>query len=77
MAISAIDKELLSYFIKLDEEQKKSLLQLIKTFVGNNEAAPDIMGSERYNNELVEGLRQAERGEYITLEDLEKEMGSW
>jgi len=33
MAISALDKELLGYFTRLNEPQKRSLVEMIKTFI--------------------------------------------
>lgn len=42
MAISAIDKELMRYFTRLDEAQKKSLLEMIKSFLKVNDSGEAI-----------------------------------
>lgn len=77
MNISAIDKELLKSFIQLDESQKKSLLQLINSFLKNDTMLDQRVSVEHYNCELDEVLKSALNGEFITIEDLEKEMKSW
>ena len=77
MAISATDKELLKYFSRLDEPQKRSLLELIKTFLGSGKEQSERASLEQYNREIDEAMQRVERGEYTTLEDLEREMQSW
>lgn len=77
MSFSAIDKELLKYFTQLDESQKKSLLELIKTFLKGNKRNPERINLEQYNHELDEARRRISNGEFTTLDELEKEMQSW
>jgi hypothetical protein len=77
MAVSAIDKELLKYFTQLDEPQKKSLLELIKTFLKAGEEPMGRVSLAQYNRELDEAMERISRGEFTTLEALEKEMQSW
>jgi hypothetical protein len=77
MAISTTDKELLGYFSQLDEPQKKSLLELIKTFLKSGSPAMDRMTVKQYNQELDEAMKRIEKGEFTTLEALEKEMQLW
>lgn len=78
MAISTIDKEFLKYFTQLNEPQKKSLLALIQTFLqGDKGAVGERISVEQYNRELDEAMERVSRGEFTTLEALEKEMQSW
>ncbi len=77
MAISTTDKELLGYFSQLDESQKKSLLELIKTFLKSGSSAMDRMTVKQYNQELDEAMKRIEKGDFTTLEALEKEMQLW
>ncbi|HRE50825.1 MAG TPA: hypothetical protein PK339_05370 [Flavitalea sp.] len=77
MAISATDKELLIYFSQLDEPQKKSLLKLIKTFLKPGNPLMESTTVKQYNQELDEALKRIEKGEFTTLEALEKEMQLW
>ncbi|MBX9783615.1 MAG: hypothetical protein K2X48_10010 [Chitinophagaceae bacterium] len=76
MAISVIDKELLKYFTQLDEEQKQSLLELIKTFIKPNKQAPKT-SIEEYNKELDAAMERINNGQFTTLEELENEMKTW
>lgn len=75
--VNVLDKELIEYFTKLDEPQKKSLLELIKSFLNTSGDAlkPDTL--EQYNKELDEAMQRMINGEFTTLEELEKEMKSW
>lgn len=77
MSFSAIDKELLKYFTQLDELQKKSLLELIKTFLKGNRNEPERISLEQYNHELDEAMKRISNGEFTTLDEFEKEMQSW
>lgn len=76
MAISPIDKELLKYFARLNDWQKKSLLELIKTFLeGRDELGGQTI--DQYNLELDRAIERIGKAEFISLEDLEREMKSW
>ncbi len=77
MAISTIDKELLKYVTQLNELQKKSLLELIRTFLQADKSGQESISVEQYNQELDEAIQRVSRGEFTTLEALEKEMKSW
>lgn len=77
MSFSTTDKELLKYFTQLDESQKKSLLELIRTFLKGNSNESERINIEQYNRELDEALERISNGEFTTIEDLEKEMQSW
>jgi hypothetical protein len=76
MAISPIDKELLRYFVQLNDFQKKSLLEFIKSFLKNE----DMLGGQtidQYNQELDQAMERISRSEFTSLEMLEREMKSW
>jgi nucleoid-associated protein YejK len=75
MAIKAIDREFLKYFLQLNDHQKKSLLQFMQAFIDKDMHIPSTL--EEYNHDIDYALKQVDRGEYTTLEELEKEMQSW
>jgi hypothetical protein len=77
MNISAIDRELLKYVTQMDELQKRSLLELIKTFLNKKEAAAETTSLQQYNQELEAAMERISKGTFTSLEDLEKEMQSW
>jgi hypothetical protein len=74
---SALDKELIHYFTRLNEPQKKSLLEMMKSFLRLGDEQMQPVTTEQYNKDLDEAMERINRGEFITLEDLEKEMQSW
>ncbi len=74
---SVLDKELIHYFTRLDEPQKKSLLEMMKSFLkpGGDEREP--VSLVQYNRELDEAMERISKDGFSTLEELEKEMQSW
>ena len=73
---NAIDREMYAYFMQLNDAEKKSVVELLKTFMRGRKDQPNIT-IEQYNKELDEAMARVEQGEYTTFEDLEKEMKSW
>lgn len=74
---SVLDKELIQYFTKLDDPQKKSLLEMIKSFLDTSRDILKPATIEQYNKELDEAMQRMSNGEFTTLEELEKEMELW
>lgn len=74
---NVLDKELIQYFTKLDEPQKKSLLEMIKSFLRTPGETLNPVTVEQYNKELDEAMQRMNDGEFTTLDELEKEMQSW
>ena len=72
--VSEVDKELIRYFIHLTEPQKQSLLQLIKTFMKPGIRPIEKVTVEQYNKELDDAMTRMNKGDFTTLEELEKEM---
>lgn len=71
-----IENEMLNYFTQLDESEKKSVVQLLKTFIKNRRQDKSI-SIEEYNQELLDAEAEFERGEYITHEQLLKSIKAW
>lgn len=74
---SVLDKELIKYFVRLTDPQKKSLLEVMKSFLTANDETTKRITLEEYNHELDEAMKRISRGEFTTLEQLEKEMQAW
>jgi len=74
---NAIDREMFAYFMQLDEAEKKSVVELLKTFMKNRKGQTDRISIGQYNKDIDEAMEQVSKGEYTTFEDLEKEMRSW
>lgn len=61
----------------LDQGQKKSLLAMIKSFLKQRNVPEERTTIEQYNKDLEEAEAEFERGEYITHEELLKQMKQW
>lgn len=77
MATQVIDQQMVECFMQLNNAEKKSVVQLIKTFLKARNDSPGRISIEEYNKELDEAERQIEAGNFTTQEDLEKEMETW
>jgi len=77
MTTSAIDRELIYYFMQLDDQQKKSLLEMIKTFLNPADKQPSGINIEEYSNELLKAEAGYERGGYILQEEMLKQIDKW
>ncbi len=73
----ALERELLEYILQLDEAEKKSVLQMLKTFLkGRGKKLPPI-SIEQYNKEIDEAIARVEAGEYYTHEEAERMAKDW
>ena len=73
MAASSLDIELSKYWSLLSPAQKKSLLEVIKSFV----QSPDRISLEQYNQELAEAESEYQAGNHITSEEMLKLIRQW
>ncbi len=73
----ALEQELFQYFLQLDDAEKKSVLQMLKTFVEGREKKASRISIEEYNQELQEAEAEYERGEYTTHEEFVKQIKKW
>jgi len=77
MVTKSFDAEINKFLPLLGNDEKKSLLGVIKSFLNlRRNDAPGI-NIEEYNREIDEALAQVKAGNYITHEELEKEMEQW
>lgn len=75
--VNTVDQELHKYFTQMSEAEKKSVLQMIKTFLKGRKQTSGRISIEQYNKELEQSEREIEAGHSTTQEDLEKEMEKW
>lgn len=76
MALS-LDAEIQKYLPLLGNEEKISLLGVIKSFLNLKKEESAHISIEQYNKEIDEALAEVKAGKYITQEELEKEMKEW
>ena len=72
---NTLEQELLRYILQLDDAEKKSLLQMLTTFLKGREATR--VSIEEYNQELKEAETEYEKGEYTPHEEFVKQMKKW
>lgn len=60
---NAIDREMFAYFMQLNDAEKKSVVELLKTFMKGRRSQPDHITIEQYNKELDEAMERVGRGE--------------
>ena len=72
---STLEQELFQYILQLDEAEKKSVLQMLKTFLKGREATR--VSIEEYNQELKEAETEYEKGEYTSHEEFVKQLKKW
>lgn len=76
MKEQTINKEFNFYYNMLSEVQKKSLLSMMKSFLGENEKGKRISIAQ-YNKELEEAEERINHGQFVTQESLRKESEKW
>jgi len=74
---NALERELLQYILQLDEAEKKSVLQMLKTFLKGREKKLPRISIEQYNKEIDEAIARVEAGEYYTHEEVERMAKDW
>jgi len=71
-----IDKQIVDYLPLLGKEEKKTILDYIKSYVRIKEQ-PKRISIEQYNKEIEEAMARIDKGEYTTHQELIKESESW
>jgi predicted transcriptional regulator len=71
------DQQLQYYLAQLNEAEKKSLLQMLQTFLTGRKETVERISIEQYNREIEEAEAEYDRGEYITHEEMVKRLKQW
>lgn len=77
MAARSLDAEINKFLPLLGNDEKRSLLGVIKSFLLLKKEETSRISIAQYNKEIDEALAQVKAGNYITQEELEKEMEQW
>jgi len=72
-----LDRELFQYILQLDEAEKKSVLQMLKTFLKRRELEAPAITIDQYNQEINEAIASVEAGEFYTHDDVETMAKDW
>jgi len=74
---TAIDKEMYEYFRQLNDAEKKSAIEMLKTFLQGRKRENTYTTLEEYNKELEEAEEGYQRGEFISHEEMIKQIKKW
>ncbi|MEO8821368.1 MAG: hypothetical protein ABI267_02935 [Ginsengibacter sp.] len=74
---NVLDKEMFNYFTMLNEAEKKSVVQMLKTFLNGRVETPVRISIEQYNKEIDEAMEEIKNGEIYTHEEVVKMAKSW
>lgn len=74
MAAPSLDSEFMQLWSRLTVVQKQSLLSVIKSFV---EPTGEPISLEQYNKEIQEAEEEYQKGDYLSHEELKKQMKQW
>ena len=77
METTALDQKMYNYFMQLNEAEKKSVVQMIKTFLQSRKAVSELISIEQYNKEIEESESEIEKGESYTQEEVLKLSKQW
>jgi len=72
-----LDKQIQHFLPLLGNEEKKSLLSVIKSFLNLRKEIPGQMSIEQYNKELDFAEAEFENGDYISHEEMIKQVKQW
>lgn len=74
---NVLDKEMFNYFTRLNEAEKKSVIQMLKTFLKGREEDPGRISIEQYNKEIDEAMEEVRRGETYSHDEVVKMAKGW
>ncbi len=74
---NVLEKEMYNYFTQLNEAEKKSVVQMLKTFLKGRKENHERISIEQYNKELDEAMAEVKNGEVYTHEEVRKMAKGW
>jgi predicted transcriptional regulator len=72
MQAKGIEQEMNTYFMQLSLAEKKSVVQMIKTFLQRSNKDTGQVTLEDYNKDIDEAMAEVARGEFYTHEEVVK-----
>jgi hypothetical protein len=75
--INTLEKEWQSFFVQLNEAEKKSVLLMLKVFLKSRKQGAGGSSIDQYNKEIDEALSEVEDGNYISQDEMENLAGKW
>lgn len=63
---------MLNYFMQLNDEERKSVLEMVKTFLRSRKKELNPQSLEEYTQELDQADAEIENGDYVPHEEVMK-----
>lgn len=77
MSARSIDSQILKFLPLLEQDEKKSILTVIKSFLKHKDAETRRPTTEEYNQDIDDALKRVNDGEFYTQEEVEKMSKNW
>lgn len=77
MPAQSIDNQILHYLPLLEQDQKKSILSVIKSFIKSKEEVAVRISLEQYNAEIDAAEQQMDAGEFYSLDKVKELAKKW
>jgi hypothetical protein len=74
---NVLEKEMYNYFTQLNEAEKKTVIQMLKTFLKGRKENPGRISIDQYNKEIDEAMEEVKKGEVYTHEEVVKMSKGW
>jgi hypothetical protein len=74
---SVLEKEMTRYFRQLNETEKLSVVQMLKSFLSERSAKNNRISIEQYNKEIDEAMEEVKKREVYTHEEVAKMSKGW
>lgn len=74
---NVLDKEMFNYFTQLNEAEKKSVVQMLKTFLKGRQQNPGRISIEQYNKEIDEAMEEVRSGNVYSHDEVVKMAKNW
>jgi predicted transcriptional regulator len=74
---NVLEQEWNSYFMQLNEVERRSVLLMLKAFLQGRNKDTEGISIEEYNKDIDEALAEAAAGNYITQDEMEKRAAKW
>ena len=77
METTSLDENMYTYFKQLNEAEKKSVIQMLKTFLKSRKDLSERISIEEYNKDIEKAESEIENGESYTHEEVSKMSKQW
>jgi predicted transcriptional regulator len=77
MQAKGIEQEMNNYFMQLSLNEKKSVVQMLKTLLQKHNRGDAPVTIEDYNKDIDEAMAEVARGEFYSHEEVIKMSKNW